>query len=805
MDNAFKASWKDKTAKLFLKSFAKNPHTNIFVNLTLEAAHLAEASTALIFPIPDSGPSKIEVSLDTKMVGNSISPEFYINYFGINSIVFKKSNKEALKYLHNTYCLSIPLEFENNCKLLIMGFDRYPIDKPGLIRYAETVQTLLLAAHKFNLHQFPLATEDSSKSTSLQKNVVLKGILSYLPVIIYRIDADGNFLELTGAGLRNLNIQNDEMVGKTALKIFPDLKRFIGKLSIGTSQRLVIKRAIDSAPRVFKNYTFPDSNSDGGIIGFAIDTTEQDGNEQELKKAKVLAEKANLAKSHFLASQSHEIRTPINAILGFAQLMKNNLYSSESEEYIDYILSSGQILLNLIGNVLDLTKIEEGKLDLVEEPFHIQEVITSNLYPYKFQAKEKGLDFILEFDTNLPKYILGDAGKIIQILINLLGNSLKFTKKGQIKIYIKSLTPAIEGEKTIIQIAISDTGIGIPIEKQQTIFESFTQADSTINRKYGGSGLGLSIVKALTNLMNGKIEVKSPGELNTPKGKVGTTICVNLPLRIAFPPSVEIDECVEKEINYNGQLKILLVDDNYLNLRLASTMLNNLGCEVTITNNGQEAIKELIQNCFDLVFMDVQMPVMDGYETTKLIRNKLKLDIPIIGLSANVYKEDIDLCYESGMDDYLSRPYTIKSFHEKVFKWAPPQHSNHYDKEEETYSKSDSRLTHLTFLEQVFNGDKEKVIETVKDFIFHNEKMINNMGNAIAEKDFEKVATIAHNIRSSLQTVGLDCLYEVLTDIELIAKGNKNVTLLEKYYWGVKEISQRANIELEESVLIRQG
>ncbi|HSJ69421.1 MAG TPA: ATP-binding protein, partial [Anditalea sp.] len=725
--------------------------------------------------------------------------------FGINSIVFKKSNKEALKYLHNTYCLSIPLEFENNCKLLIMGFDRYPIDKPGLIRYAETVQTLLLAAHKFNLHQFPLATEDSSKSTSLQKNVVLKGILSYLPVIIYRIDADGNFLELTGAGLRNLNIQNDEMVGKTALKIFPDLKRFIGKLSIGTSQRLVIKRAIDSAPRVFKNYTFPDSNSDGGIIGFAIDTTEQDGNEQELKKAKVLAEKANLAKSHFLASQSHEIRTPINAILGFAQLMKNNLYSSESEEYIDYILSSGQILLNLIGNVLDLTKIEEGKLDLVEEPFHIQEIITSNLYPYKFQAKEKGLDFILEFDTNLPKYILGDAGKIIQILINLLGNSLKFTKKGQIKINIKSLTPAIEGEKTIIQIAISDTGIGIPIEKQQTIFESFTQADSTINRKYGGSGLGLSIVKALTNLMNGKIEVKSPGELNTPKGKVGTTICVNLPLRIAFPPSVEIDECVEKEINYNGQLKILLVDDNYLNLRLASTMLNNLGCEVTITNNGQEAIKELIQNCFDLVFMDVQMPVMDGYETTKLIRNKLKLDIPIIGLSANVYKEDIDLCYESGMDDYLSRPYTIKSFHEKVFKWAPPQHSNHYDKEEETYSKSDSRLTHLTFLEQVFNGDKEKVIETVKDFIFHNEKMINNMGNAIAEKDFEKVATIAHNIRSSLQTVGLDCLYEVLTDIELIAKGNKNVTLLEKYYWGVKEISQRANIELEESVLIRQG
>jgi len=645
---------------------------------------------------------------------------------------------------------------------------------------------------------------DNSKSISLQKNLVLKGILSYLPVIIYRIDADGNFLELTGAGLKKLNLQNNEMVGKTALKVFPDLKKFIPTITTGVSQRLVIRGAIDSAPRVFKNYTFPDNNSPGGIVGFAIDVTEQDCFEQELKRSKELAESASLAKSHFLANQSHEIRTPINAILGFAQLMKNNIYSSESEEYLDYILSSGQILLNLIGNVLDLTKIEEGKLDLVEEPFPLQEVIISNLHPYLFQAKEKGLEFDLEFDQNLPKYILGDAGKIIQIIINLIGNSLKFTKEGHIKVEIIGMSPALEGEKIWIEIAVSDTGIGIPLDKQSNIFKSFTQADSSIGKKYGGTGLGLSIVKALTDLLKGSIEVKSPGLILNDGQPVGTTFSIKLPLRVAFPPYVEINQETEEEINYQGQLKILLVDDNYLNLRLASTMLNNLGCEVTVSHNGQEALNELVKTHFDLVFMDVQMPVLDGYETTKRIRKKLKLDIPIIGLSANVYKEDIDLCYESGMDDYLSRPYTIKSFHEKVFKWAPYKLNEKNEKEDESLNIPANRLTHLTFLEQVFNGDKEKVVETVKDFIYHNEKMIETLGEAIAHKNFDKIGTVAHNIRSSLQTVGLDSLYEVLSDMESISKGNKNVTLLEKYYHGVKEITQRAYRELEESLVVRQ-
>ncbi|WP_164675125.1 ATP-binding protein [Anditalea andensis] len=908
------------------QAFIKYPIKGNLNDLAMEAAHIAEAATAILLYIEEPNNAYVE----TGMAPFNLNPAgsfFDVSHISNLQKLALIENNEFQGFFSSPFILIIPLSLTHSNKVLLLGFEISPKDKHGLIQYAENAQMILLAADKnrpttsINKKvKFPLTPEERMtgilqhvqeiyfsidsdynltcmspylqrlileiydttlkvgdgipvdtfsdlllpnlkdlihkaflgerknakiksvsfdinssyvfnilpvknandvivevaltgrpvplkskyKTISRQKNLVLKGILSNLPVIMYRIDVNGTFMELTGAGLRNLNIQNDEMVGKTALKIFPDLKEFIPTITKGVSQRLVIKRAIDSLPRVFKNYTFSDQNHEGGMLGFAIDITEQDLCEQELIRSKALAEKANQAKSHFLANQSHEIRTPINAILGFAQLIKNNMYASETEEYLNYILSSGQILLNLIGNVLDLTKIEEGKLDLVEEPFNMQELITSNLHPYIFQAKEKGIAFTVNFDPKLPKYIRGDAGKIIQIIINLIGNSLKFTNKGRIEIEIKALTEPIEGEVFNIQFAVSDSGIGIPKEKQLYIFDCFTQADASIGRKYGGSGLGLSIVKALTDLMQGSIKVKSPGKIKSKNGSIGTTIYIELPLRAAYPPSVEINEEPEHDINYNGHLRILLVDDNFLNLRLASTMLNNLGCTVTVTHNGKEAINELAQHHFDLVFMDVQMPVLDGFETTQYIRNILNMDIPIIGLSANVYKEDIDLCYEMGMDDYLSRPYTIKNFHEKVFKWAPYKLHQEVEVEYHTINPPSTKLTQLTFLHQVFNGDNMKITETVKDFLEHNEKLTSDLGEAIQQHDFTKIAYVAHNMRSSLQTVGLDCLYEILTDIELISKDNKNITLLEKYFIGVKEISRRANLELEEAIWIRE-
>jgi len=535
-----------------------------------------------------------------------------------------------------------------------------------------------------------------------------------------------------------------------------------------------------------------------GKLGFEIDVTKQNQFEEDLKQAKEAAEKANLAKTYFLANQSHEIRTPINAILGFSQLIKNNHWPQKSEEYLDYIISSGQSLLNLVGNVLDLTKIEEGKLELVEEPFDFKHKVITSLHPYKFQAKEKGLGFSLYFEDDFPQFLLGDCGKIVQIIINLVGNSIKFTESGAIHITFSCITKPVEGEKCTIHINVTDTGIGIPKDKQQSVFQTFTQGDNHINSKFGGSGLGLSIVKKLITMMGGEIGVKSPGELSDKYPHMGSTFWLKIPLVVAYPPGTD-NEMEDVEYCPNGCVNVLLVDDNYLNQRLVSTMLENLGCNVTVVGNGKEALNELNRCCFDLIFMDVQMPVLNGFDTTIKIRNELNLEVPIIGLSANVYKEDIDRCYESGMDDYLGRPYTIKNFEEKVYKWAP--NIRLIKKLPCTPDTNPSKkLTGLSFLHEVFGGDQVLVSEIVQDFLDNQKSMLDELETALLNQNYTLVESSAHKIRSSLQTVGLDSLYETLIDIESMAKTDHNVDLLHSRFNQVKEIFNKASIELKESL-----
>jgi signal transduction histidine kinase/CheY-like chemotaxis protein len=422
----------------------------------------------------------------------------------------------------------------------------------------------------------------------------------------------------------------------------------------------------DAREWYFEHYVFPDETNPGGLMGFAKDITDRRRMEQESKDAKEAAEKASQSKSRFLANMSHEIRTPISAILGFANLLKKQDLSPESLEYLSYITSSGEILLKLIGDVLDLTKIEEGKFELQLERFHLKEVLTSNLSPYGFRANEKGLQFELLFDENLPSYAIGDASKLSQIVINLIGNALKFTKQGGIKISFTAERPAKPEQTILLKVSITDTGIGISPDKLALIFQSFTQADVSINREFGGSGLGLSIVKELVERMGGQIGVES--HINKNSEVSGSTFWFTIPLREAEAPTVssESEQQILENIDYKGEVHVLLVDDNEINQRLASIMLQNMGCKVTIAGNGQEAIEKLPDNDFQLILMDIQMPLMNGYEATEYMRNKVKLTLPIIGLSANVYKEEIEQCYQSGMNDYLGKPYTEKKLREKV-------------------------------------------------------------------------------------------------------------------------------------------
>ena len=392
----------------------------------------------------------------------------------------------------------------------------------------------------------------------------------------------------------------------------------------------------------------------------------------ELEKVKEAAERANQSKTRFLSSMSHEIRTPLNGILGFTEILsKTSLSKEQEQEYLMHIKTAGELLSKLIGDILDLNKIEEGKLSLENESFHFKEFVESSLYPYKFQINENGIDFILEIDDSIPDYIISDRHRIHQLLVNLIGNSVKFTKEGQVGIKIAG--EKIDEGNFMIRMSVYDTGIGIPPDKFGKIFESFTQANETISRNYGGSGLGLAIVKHLVTVMNGTIKVKSPFPHKYSKGDAGSCFEIALPVKIDTARKHHPAE--ETHINGINNLEgknvsVLVVDDNIMNQKLASFLLEKLGCKIHVAGDGEEALELVKTNKIDVILMDVHMPVMDGYEASQIIRKQLRLETPIIGVTANVFKDDIEKCIQAGMNDHLGKPYGENQLAAKINKWV---------------------------------------------------------------------------------------------------------------------------------------
>ena len=402
-------------------------------------------------------------------------------------------------------------------------------------------------------------------------------------------------------------------------------------------------------------------------------TAELERATEEAQAAKEAAEKASRSKSGFLANMSHEIRTPLNGILGFTDLLIRNNKNEDDTKYLELIRSSGDTLLNLLSDILDLNKIEQGKLSIENIRFNFIETIKQTLIPYQYRANEKGLQFMMSFDTRIPENILGDPTRIKQLVINLVSNSLKFTESGGLSISFEAETdPRGSEDYFYISGEVTDTGIGVPKEKQNLIFESFTQADGSFTRKYGGSGLGLSIVKQLLRLMKGSIELISP----TPN-KPFATETPGATFRFRFRVKAEKPDVTNSQTNspplvqnfrFTEKYKILLVEDNKINQLLAMTILENFGIEVSTADDGEQGVMKIKEVDFDLILMDVQMPVMNGYESTAAIR-AMGMNLPIIGLTANVYKEDIEKCLESGMNAHLGKPFTEADLFGMLKRW----------------------------------------------------------------------------------------------------------------------------------------
>ena len=409
-----------------------------------------------------------------------------------------------------------------------------------------------------------------------------------------------------------------------------------------------------------------------GDVAVLRDISERKRQERETAEARAAAESASRAKGEFLANMSHEIRTPMNGVLGMIELVLGTELTAEQREHLLLANASGKAMLEVINDVLDFSKIEAGRLDIDAIDFAPEECIAEVGRMLGLAARQKGLKLEWRATSNVPKRVVGDPGRVRQILVNLVGNAIKFTAQGSIDILLGA--SEVTDTSALLSIAVQDSGIGIPPEKQRTIFEAFTQADSSTSRRYGGTGLGLAITARLAALMGGKIWVESA------VGK-GSTFIVTL--RCGLPAaSTEPAEPLTTPLQtgnattdapVNARL-ILLAEDNPVNQRVASRMIERIGHRVIVAADGMQVLTALSERRFDLVLMDMQMPVMDGLEATQAIRAREKeTRLPIVALTANALPSDRKLCIDAGMDDYLSKPFDIAKLREVLDRWLPKE------------------------------------------------------------------------------------------------------------------------------------
>ena len=677
-------------------------------------------------------------------------------------------------------------------------------------------------------------------------------------------------------------------------------------------------------------------------ISYVEDVTELKAGENKLRDAKKLAEQATKTKSEFLANMSHEIRTPLHTILGMTELLLETNLDVEQEEYGDQIFFSAEVLLNLINDILDFSKIEAGKLVVENIDFDLYETLEAAVSLISMEAHKKELEVILSITPDVPEIIKGDPVRLRQIIINLLNNAIKFTAKGEISVSVAVAKKA--GEKIILQFAVRDTGIGIPLNRKNMLFKSFTQVDSSVTRKYGGTGLGLSISKNLVHLFNGRIGVDSiegkgsvfwftiptvaldnqpkrsfsaeklpenfevlivddntrsrkqlrkyveelgavvyeavsggtaleflknsgkngsesidliiidkkmpgmdgwqlAGELNatpvfrdikkilmTPVGKSGdeakmkllnwfdeylnkpvkkwelySAIYKALDIVIDLEPEKGEDTdrelAVVKEVLFSKKKKVLLAEDYYVNQKLFKTILNNLNIDVAVANNGREALEAADKDRYDLIFMDIQMPVMNGFESAENIRKK-GINIPIIAVTANAVTGEREKCYEAGMNDFLTKPFKKGDLLPIINRWlladeevaeleeldtVEPKSSDMTDAPDLHTEKENSRsVFNYNEALETFMGEKDVLDDVLSEFIDRVESQISLMSELLAEKQFDDLRREAHSIKGGGWNLSMERIGDKAAELEESARNSDT----EKSAAGIKMVEQ---------------
>ncbi|HEX5790926.1 MAG TPA: response regulator [Luteolibacter sp.] len=652
---------------------------------------------------------------------------------------------------------------------------------------------LLILRKPFDVIEAEQAAHAFSKKWALlqqtrRHSVFLEQTMDLSPSMVLWINEDGSLNYANQAACRQLQYESDSLLQA-------DVRDLLGGMS-GEAWSKLWNKTVNRKNHKFetqlatrKGETIPieaittilDFQDKRVMCLTAQDISERLQTLRELSSARDAALESARMKSQFLANMSHEIRTPMNGVLGMAELLAKTELTPLQKEYVGIINQSGGALLSIINDILDSAKIESGKIEFQKVPFDLREVIKGAMQTVQANAAKKGLTIWSSIDPEITTRFLGDPGRLRQVLINLVGNAVKFTHQGEVSLMVECVSQ--DEISSRLHIAVKDTGIGIEPAQLRHIFQPFTQADSTSKRSYGGTGLGLTISSQIIQAMGGSIEVSS-------RLGQGSVFSFNITLEKTTRAALESDGArtlrMERGVDYSaaepeatwswrathpsGDMpRILLVEDNDVNRRVTLMQLRQIGCDADVATNGKEALKALDQVDYDVVLMDCQMPVMDGFEATREIRRRHRRPIRIIALTANAMKEDRSRCLKAGMDDYLSKPLNSESLAAALgFSNSTP------DPEVSVAVPAPPQLgdaepaVDFERLREVTGDDPGLLQEISRQYLEQAEEILDEMEDAIHCGDHDRISKLAHKLAGSSATCGMVGVVAQLRAIEAL-------------------------------------